>query len=303
MSDSEDPEVVATPDEVTPQLTDDTGAEWSVVDRPQPSTEPGLQESDPGVDADDPGDIELAYRQALQALDEAERQVGSALNDFAEDQNHTSDDDANTSGLSVGQQLAEELASRNEGDVDSDDKLLVEGLRRVTPGQVIEAALFVGGDVALTARKLASLIGQDVDARVAVSLVDSLNQTYLRQNRPYEIRLHEGGFRLELREQFHDVSLRAFGIGPREVKLSPEVLEVLAYVAYNQPLTKEEMTQIDRPNCMSLLRQLLRLQLVELQRTGEKRTDVSYVTTERFLQLFGLRTIKDLPTADIFSFK
>ena len=73
---------------------------------------------------------------------------------------------------------------------------------------MIEAAIFVGGSVALTARKLASLIGNDVDNRVAVSLVDSLNQSYARENRPYEIRLHEGGYRLELREEFQDVSTR-----------------------------------------------------------------------------------------------
>lgn len=253
-------------------------------------------------DVDAGTDIELAYRQALQALDEAERQVGSALVDFAEDQQSPAEEERLSSGLSIGEQLAEDMQSGDAADT-ADPGLLVEGIRRVSPRQVIEAALFVGGDVALTARRLASLIGQDVDARVAVSLVDALNQTYARENRPYEIRLLEGGYRLELREQFRDVSIRTFGLGPREVRLSPDVLEVLAYVAYNQPLTKEELTQIDRPNVMSILRQLLRLQLVELQRTGTRRTDVSYGTTDRFLKLFGLKALTDLPTADIFSFK
>lgn len=261
-------------------------------------------DDDQAVPSDTEGiaDIELAYRQALEALDEAERQVGSALVDFAEDQQSSSEDDRAGSGLSIGEQLAQDLDAARSGDA-AESGMLVEGIRRVTPRQVIEAAVFVGGDVALTARKLASLIGQDVDPRVAVSLVDSLNLTYSRENRPYEIRLHEGGYRLELREQFRDISMRTFGMGPREVRLSPEVLEVLAYVAYNQPLTKEEIGQLDRPNAMSILRQLLRLQLVELQRTGSKRTDVSYGTTPRFLKLFGLRAISDLPTADIFSFK
>ncbi len=252
---------------------------------------------------DEAVDIEMAYRQALQALDEAERQVGSALVDFAEDAQVAADEERLDGSMSVGQQLADDLAATAKDSESSGRDILVEGLRRVTPRQVIEAALFVGGDVSLTARRLASLIGQDVDTRVAVRLIDDLNQKYARENRPYEIRLHEGGYRMELREQFREVSLRAFGIGPREVRLSPETLEVLAYVAYNQPLTKEDIGQIDRPNAMSVLRQLLRLQLIELKRTGSKRTDVSYVTTDRFLKLFGLRRITDLPTADIFSFK
>ncbi len=206
-------------------------------------------------------------------------------------------------GFSIGAQLAEDLKSTAEAADASGTAMLVEGIRRVSPREVIEGAVFVGGDVALTARKLASLIGQDVDNRVAVSLVDSLNQSYQRENRPYEIRLHEGGYRLELREEFQDVRTRTFGIGPKDVKLSPETLEVLAFVAWNQPVGKEQIEAIGRQNPMALLRQLLRLQLVELQRNGTKRTDVSYVTTAKFLKLFGLKSIADLPTADIFSFK
>lgn len=263
-----------------------------------------LQDDDLSEDNFAIEDIELAYRQALEALDAAERQVGSVFVDFAEGaQVGSNEDDQVAQGLSIGAQLAEDLRSTAAEAAASSNTVLVDGVRRVSPREVVEAAIFVGGNVALTARKLASLIGNDVDNRVAVSLVDSLNQTYTRENRPYEIRLHEGGYRLELREEYSDISTRTFGLGPRDVKLSPDVLEILAFVAWNQPVAKETMETIDRANAMSLLRQLLRLQLVELQRTGGRRTDVSYVTTSKFLKLFGLKTIEDLPTADIFSYK
>ena len=249
-------------------------------------------------------DIELAYRQALEALDAAERQIGSVFVDIVQPTvAGNAEEESVSDGFSIGVQLAEDLKATAEAAEASGNAVLVEGLRRVSPREVIEGAVFVGGDVALTARKLASLIGVDVDNRVAVSLVDSLNQSYQRENRPYEIRLHEGGYRLELREEFQDVSTRSFGTGPRDVKLSPETLEVLAFVAWNQPVEKEQIESIGRQNSMSLLRQLLRLQLVELQRNGQKRTDVSYVTTAKFLKLFGLKSIAELPTADIFSFK
>lgn len=249
-------------------------------------------------------DIELAYRQALEALDAAERQVGSVMVDFVEPATGSGVEEESVSdGFSIGVQLAEDLKSTAAAAAASSNTVLVEGLRRVSPREVVEGAVFVGGDVALTARKLASLIGQDIDNRVAVSLVDSLNQSYQRENRPYEIRLHEGGYQLELREEFQDISTRSFGTGPRDVKLSPETLEVLAYVAWNQPVEKEQVESIGRQNSMALLRQLLRLQLVELQRNGTKRTDVSYVTTAKFLKLFGLKSLAELPTADIFSFK
>jgi segregation and condensation protein B len=249
-------------------------------------------------------DIELAYRQALEALDAAERQIGTVFVDFADvHSTESSEDEQVTNGLSIGAQLAEDLQATAAAAETSGQTVLVDGVRRVSPREVIEAAIFVGGDVALTARRLASLIGQDIDSRVAVSLVDALNQSYARENRPYEIRLSEGGYRLELREQHLDVLTRTFGLGPREIKLSPDVLEVLAFIAWNQPVAKEAVETLDRANTMSLLRQLLRLQLVELKRTGDARSDVSYMTTDRFLKLFGLRSLSELPTADVFNFK
>ena len=249
-------------------------------------------------------DIELAYRQALEALDAAERQVGSVMVDIVDPAvGGGVEEESASDGFSIGAQLAEDLKFTATATEALGNAVLVEGLRRVSPREVIEAAVFVGGNVALTARKLASLIGQDVDNRVAVSLVDSLNQSYQRENRPYEIRLHEGGYQLQMREEFQDVSTRSFGTGPRDVKLTPETLEVLAFVAWNQPVEKEQVESIGRQSSMALLRQLLRLQLVELQRNGTKRTDVSYVTTAKFLKLFGLKSLAELPTADIFSFK
>lgn len=258
-------------------------------------------EAAPPTPTGDVDDIELAYRAALEALDAAEEQVGSALGELNADEPSGDTDDDSGSGVSVGQQFADTLGRPVTGT--ADEPLLVEGRRRVTPSQVVEAALFVGGDVSLTARKLASLVGRDVPSGVAVSLVDALNQKYSRENRPYEIRLREGGYALVLREQFSDISLRTFGLGPRDVRLSPDVLEVLAFVAWNQPVTREQLADIDRRNTMSLVRKLIRLQLIALRRTGDGRNDVSYSTTDRFLEVFGLKSLDDLPTADIFDFK
>ena len=252
-----------------------------------------VQESEP-VD-----DMELAYREALRSIDEAEMQVGSALMELAEDaeEPRSSEEAAFTS---IGDSLADDLAADADDEIPS---VVEESSARVSPRAVVEAALFVGGDVSLTARKLASLIGQDTDARTAVKLIDQLNEDYEAENRPYEIRLHEGGFRLELKHEHADVQATVFGLGPREVRLTPEALEVLAFVAYNQPVTGEDLSQLSQSRSQATLRKLIRLHLVEVERTGKRRSDVVYRTGKRFLDLFGLETIEDLPQADIFSFK
>jgi segregation and condensation protein B len=257
-------------------------------------------ESDSIDDVSSFEDIELAYREALKSIDEAEAQVGSALMELADDSSDESDAE-DAAFVSIGDKLAEDLAAGPGTSAVAD--IVSNGTTRVSPRSVIEAALFVGGDVSLTARKLASLIGQDTDAGLAVRLIDQLNDDYATEKRPYEIRLHEGGFRLELRHDFADVQARVFGLGPREVRLSPEVLETLAFVAYNQPVTRSDLEQTSRSNAVTLVRQLLRLQLVEVERTGSRRTDIAYRTGQRFLDLFGLSDLSDLPQTDIFSFK
>jgi segregation and condensation protein B len=244
-------------------------------------------------------DIELAYREALKSIDEAEQQVGSALMELAGDDGD--DDQTETAFTSIGNELADDLEA--ELATKTTIESVVHDGNRVSPRSVIEGALFVGGEVSLTSRKLASLIGNDTDSRLAARLIDQLNEDYTAENRPYEIRLHEGGFRMELREKFANVALKVFGLGPREVRLSPDVLEVLAFVAYNQPVTKEQLEQISQRNVQALLRQLIRLRLVDIERAGKRRSDITYKTADRFLKLFGLQSLDDLPQADVFSFK
>ena len=246
-------------------------------------------------------DIDLAYREALKSIDEAEQQVGHAFMDLAE----ADPDEPETEPAaftSIGEELAEDLASTEDQSVQLEAEFEADP-NRITPRSVIEGALFVGGSVSLTARKLASLIGQETDARVAVKLIDQLNEDYAAENRPYEIQLHEGGFQLRLREDFAEMQVKVFGLGPREVKLTPEVLELLSYVAYNQPVSQAELADIKQAKANTILRQLIRLKLVEIERTGSKRTDVQYVTGDRFLKLFELESLGDLPQADVFSFK
>lgn len=245
-------------------------------------------------------DIELAYREAMAALDEAELQVGNALHDLADDEN---DDDvppeqSERAYVSIGEDLADDLQS--DGDEAAIDTATAG---RVSPREVIEAALFVGGDVALTARRLAGLIGSNVESRVAVRIIDQLNQDYSRDNRPYEIQLHEGGFQLRLRENYARLQSQVYGTGPKQIRLSPEVLEMLAYVAWNQPVAAADLTQTGQPKPMTAVRQLIRLQLLEVERTGEQRAEVAYRTSSRFLELFDLKSLDDLPQADIFAFK
>jgi segregation and condensation protein B len=172
---------------------------------------------------------------------------------------------------------------------------------RIEARQVIEAALFVGGGP-LTTKKLSSLLSGSFDDASVEEQIESLNLQYAGEARPYEIRLGEGGYRLVLRSEFERIRNRVHGFGPKEVRLSQDALEVLALVAYKQPITKSQIENVGKSNPGGVLRQLLRRELIALERT-ENSKDVSYRTTSRFLQLFGLSRIDELPQADELNLK
>jgi segregation and condensation protein B len=172
----------------------------------------------------------------------------------------------------------------------------------VNARQVLEACLFVGG-LPLTAAKLASLLKGDYTPQFVETTLDELNRLYAVQGRPYEIRLGEGGYRLTLRDEYERIRNKVYGLGPKEVRLSQESLEVLAVVAYRQPLSEAELSELGRPQAGGLLRQLLRRDLIAVHRDAEQPKVVRYVTTPRFLSLFGIGSLDDLPRPDELSYK
>lgn len=173
---------------------------------------------------------------------------------------------------------------------------------RIPPRQIIEAALFVGGKP-LTTKKLCSLLNDEFSSSYVDDLLDDLNRQYIDEARPYEIRMEEGGYRLILRYDFERIRNRVFGFGPKEIKLSQDALEVLALVAYQQPIGKEQIIEAGKDKANGILRQLLRRELIAIEREAEKKADVNYITTPRFLQVFGLGNIEELPHSETLSQK
>jgi segregation and condensation protein B len=162
--------------------------------------------------------------------------------------------------------------------------------------------LFVGG-TSLTIKRMCTLLKGEFDQHFVEETIDSLNRTYAAENRPYEIRFGTGGYRMGLREQYEPVRNRVFGIGPKDVKLNQDALEVLSLVAYQQPITKEAIDEHFKSNASNILRQLLQRQLIVIRRDAIDPPEVTYHTTPRFLQVFGLTDLDELPQADELSLK
>lgn len=158
--------------------------------------------------------------------------------------------------------------------------------------RIIEAMLFVGGAPLTAARACEAIRG--LTAEDFQQAVDALNRSYRAQGRPYQLQIQDHGYVLALRPRFAGVREKLYG-GAREARLSQTAVDVLALVAYRQPATRQEIDSLRGADSGGVLRLLVRHGLVALRRgEGEDKED-RYVTTQRFLDLFHLRGLEDLP--------
>jgi segregation and condensation protein B len=158
--------------------------------------------------------------------------------------------------------------------------------------RIVEALLFVGGAPLSAARACEVVRGLTPEG--FVQIVADLNRAYRDQGRPYRIQPREQGYELALRAEFALVRERLLG-ATREVRLSGVALDALALVAYRQPVTRQEIDSLRGADSLAVLRQLVRLGLIAVQRGEAGNKDVCYGTTARFLRVFGLRNLDDLP--------
>jgi segregation and condensation protein B len=159
----------------------------------------------------------------------------------------------------------------------------------------LEAVLLVAREP-LSTRKL-SQYANLADATEARTLIRQLNEEYDHLGRAFRVEEVAGGFQLLTRPKFA-AWLRRLETIPKETRLSAPALETMAVIAYRQPAGRAEIEAIRGVNCGEILRQLMDRDLVRITGRGnELGRPYLYATTKRFLQLFGLRSLDELPRA------
>lgn len=141
---------------------------------------------------------------------------------------------------------------------------------------------------------------QKIKARVR-ALIEELSADYDRENRGMEIRQVAGGYRMATRPEHHDV-VRAFAKSLKPpVRLSLAALETLAVIAYKQPVTVPEISEIRGVEAAGVIGTLLDRKLVTT--AGRKQVigrPILYKTTKEFLMRFGLGDVSELPSMEEF---
>ena len=157
----------------------------------------------------------------------------------------------------------------------------------------LEAILFLAREP-LTTRKL-SQYANLADGTQARTLVRRLNEQYDARGRAFRVEQVAGGYQLLTRRKFAPW-LRRLAHVPCPARLSAPALETLAVIAYRQPVLRSTIEGIRGVNCGEILRQLMERDLVRIgSRSEELGRPYLYATTKRFLELFGLNAIDELP--------
>ncbi len=258
-----------------------------------------LQDSDPEQpepEQDDGFSLEAlseAYARAVaeqNAGTESTEPVGDAME---------SDDASETEEIADAEELGESAAEDTAVEDHSADMLLDEESDNapceISPKSILEAMLFVAtpDGSAMKNRNLAALM-RGVSPKEVTQLTHELNDEYEASGAAYRIQRDGGGYRMVLGKQFEPVRQRFYG-EVKEARLSQPAIDVLSVVAYNQPLTKEKVDTIRAKPSGPILLQLVRRGLLSREKTETTPRQTLFQTTDRFLELFGLETLEDLP--------
>ena len=160
---------------------------------------------------------------------------------------------------------------------------------------IVEAILFVGNreNQPFSAEKIAENL-RNVSPEEVEQTVASLNNQYEKRNCPYVIVFERDGYQMVLRNEFEHVRSNFYG-KTREIRLSQQAIDILAIVAYKQPISLEDIQTFRKQSSSAALNQLVRRNLLTTtQEQGDKKMITLYHTTPRFLKLLNIESLEDI---------
>jgi segregation and condensation protein B len=133
------------------------------------------------------------------------------------------------------------------------------------------------------------------------TIIDQLTADYAAADRGMEIRQVAGGYRMATKPEHHDVVVTFAKSLKPPIRLSLQALETLSVIAYKQPVTVPEISEIRGVDSSGVIATLLDRKLVTT--AGRKQVigrPILYKTTKEFLMRFGLNDVSELPSMEEF---
>ena len=158
---------------------------------------------------------------------------------------------------------------------------------------IVESLLFVA-DEPLTIERLKQIIN-GAESKALREALDELTVDYETRQGGFYLNPVAGGYQIRTRPQYMEWIKRL--LQPKPQRLSKAALETLAIIAYKQPVIRSDIEHLRGVDCGGVLRVLLERKFIRvLGRKEIPGRPLIYATTKRFLEVFGLKNLKDLPT-------
>jgi segregation and condensation protein B len=191
-------------------------------------------------------------------------------------------------------------AARDEDDTDADTDTLEapEGSseQEITTERVVEAILFAT-DAPLPLSKIVSILGVG-SARDMRNHIKALNQKYEKTGASFRIEQIASGYQM-LTLPMYNTWIRRLKQTNKDNKLSQAAMETLAVVAYKQPVVRADIEAIRGVSAGEMLNRLREVGLIKIVgRAEDVGRPMLYGTTKRFLEVFGLSGLEDLPAVE-----
>ncbi len=157
----------------------------------------------------------------------------------------------------------------------------------------IEVLVFAS-DKPISAEQIALLLEIN-DSQSVDKMIEKLNLEYNDQGRTFCIRKVAGGYKFATDRQYYHLVEKLYE-EKKDISLTASALEVLAIVAYHQPITRPKVDAIRGVSSQYHIKNLLEVKLLKI--AGRMKTfgrPLLYATTDKFLEFFGLNAIEDLP--------
>lgn len=164
---------------------------------------------------------------------------------------------------------------------------------------VLEGLLYVQGDLGLTIEQVMEIL--EIDIEEAKKLVYELKSVYENEERGLRINYLGNTFKLTTKEEHKEYYQKLITDSKTQV-LSNSALEVLAIIAYNEPITRIEVDKLRGVDSAYLVRRLLAKGLIkECGKSTLPGKPILYKTTDEFLDCFGLSSKDELPKLEMIS--
>jgi segregation and condensation protein B len=168
-------------------------------------------------------------------------------------------------------------------------------LNELTVESVVEAVLFAS-DEPLSVERLANIV--EATVKQVRQHIETLNNKYQANNNAFRIEQIAGGYQMLTLSPYNHW-LKKLLRERSDNKLSPAALETLAIIAYKQPVMRADIEAIRGVTAGELIRGLMYKGLVKIVGRAEVLgRPMLYGTTKRFLEIFGLNSLKDLPKVE-----